>query len=400
MQEQENQARPRKLRIIIYAIIVIFIIAGLSHWVSGRAGGTKTKRQPAVLVSVATVTHKDVPVYLNGLGTIQAYNTVTVRSQIDGQLLQVLFHEGQDVKKGDVLAKIDPRTYQAQLDQAIANKAKDEATLENARVDLKRYKSLGDDISAQTVDTQKATVKQLEATVAVDRAAIENDKALLSYTVITAPFDGRTGIRQVDAGNVIHSGDANGLVVITQLDPISIVFSLPQQNIEEINQQIAAQPGKLKIFAVDSANKVLQEGELVLVDNQIDQTTGTVRLKSTFKNDAHLLWPGGFINVRLLLNTRNNAVVVPTVAVQRGPSNNYVFVTKPDNTVEMRPVKTSMSEGLDSVIDEGLKDGEVVVIDGMQKLQDGSNITLPGAKDKDATQTKGNHQHKRGSGDK
>lgn len=401
--EQQEEKKHSRLSTILVFIIIVAIVGGLIYWVENKKPTGQQRGGQAVLVSVATVGHKDIPVYLNGLGTIQAYNTATVRSQIDGQLLQVLFHEGQDVKKGDVLAKIDPRTYEAQLNQAIANKAKDEASLANAQVDLKRYESLGDDISAQTVDTQRATVKQLQATVAVDQAAIDNDKALLSYTVINAPFDGRTGIRQVDVGNVIHAGDTNGLVVITQLDPISVVFSLPQQNIEDINQQIANQ-GKLEVIAVDSSKKELSKGELVLVDNQIDQNTGTVKLKATFPNQQHLLWPGAFVNVRMLLNTIKDAVVVPTVAIQLGPNGSYVFIAKQDNKVEMRPVKTGIAEGNDTVITSGVKEGEVVVTDGMQKLQDGSKITLPGQQPqgKDGAATSGkaaDYSGKRGEGE-
>ncbi len=379
-QNQSGQSG-KKWRPRLIIIIIILLVAAGCWWLvqNTKAGGGKS-RTPNVLAVVATVGHKDIPVYLNGLGTIQAYNTVTVHSQVDGQLMQVLFHEGQDVRKGEVLAKIDPRTFQAQYDQAVANKAKDEATLANAELDLKRYESLGDDISQQTVDTQRATVKQLAATVKADQAAIDNTHAELTYTTITSPIDGRTGIRQVDIGNLVHASDANGIVVITQLDPIYVLFSLPQQNIQAINDQLNNQDKLTVVATAADGTTPVAEGELDFVDNQIDQTTGTVKLKAVFPNDKHELWPGGFINVRLLLNTVKDAIFVPTVSIQRGPSGTYVYVAKVDDTVEMRPVQTSVSEGLDTVITNGLKEGERVVTDGMEKLQDGAHINISGEK--------------------
>ncbi len=336
--------------------------------------GGKGKRAQVPVVTVAPAGRKDVPVYLDGLGTVQAYNTVTVHTQIDGQLMAVLFREGQDVHKGDVLAKIDPRTYQAQFDQAVATKAKDAALLENARRDLKRYINLGNTVSGQVLDTQRSLVKQLDATVKFDQANIENARALLSYTIIAAPISGRTGLRQVDVGNIVHAGDANGLVVLTQLQPISVVFSLPQQDLSAIN----AASGKLQTLAVDaSSHTTVDTGVLELVDNQIDQTTGTVKLKATFPNAKRALWPGGFTNIRLLVSTRKNSLVVPNVSVQHGPQGTYVFVLGGDSTVELRAVKTDMSDEQDAVITDGLKDGEQVVTDGAGKLEDGAKVALP-----------------------
>lgn len=371
--------------IAVFAVLTVILLGYL------LLGGAKTdkggKGKPSVLATVQVVGHKDIPVYLNGLGTVQAYNTVTVHSQVDGQLMQILFHEGQDVKKGDALAKIDPRIFQAQFDQATASRAKDEASLANARLDLKRYEKLKDDISAQTVDTARATVKQFEAAVKVDQAALDTAKTQLSYTTITSPINGRTGIRQVDVGNIIHPGDANGLMVITQLDPISVVFSLPQQEIQKINMQInkndEGQQGDLKVFIVDTdGHTKLAKGELKLVDNQIDPNTGTVRLKSTFRNSKHVLWPGAFVNVRLLLNTIENALVVPTVAVQHGQASTYIYVVSAENKVEMRPVKVSITEGMETVVVDGLKEGERVVTDGMAKLHDGDHIDIAGEEKK------------------
>jgi multidrug efflux system membrane fusion protein len=399
-----NTGRQRRggLNGYVKIALVVAVIAG-AYWFFHDSGAKTKDRRPQAPIAVSAVTHRDVPVYLNGLGTVQAYNTVTVHTQVDGQLLKIAFNEGQDVHAGDVLAKIDPRTYQAQYDQAAANKAKDEATLDNARHDLQRYINLGNSIAGQLLDTQRATVRQLEATAKSDQAAIDNARAQLSYTTITSPINGRTGIRQVDVGNIVHSGDANGLVVITQVEPISVVFSLPQQNLPDINMQPGAD--KLPVLATSADNvTVLDTGVLELVDNQIDPATGTIKLKATFPNARRALWPGGFANVRLLVTTRKDALIIPTVAVQRGPQNNaYVFVYNADGgTVEMRTIKVAMTDQQDSMIDDGLKEGEQVVIDGMAKLQDGSKVTLADAKDsaaapespQDSPPTKGKHRHK------
>lgn len=339
------------------AMIAIAALAA-GYWLFS-GGADKDRKKQDIPVTVAKALRKDVPIYLNGLGTVQAYNTVTLHTQIDGRLESLLFQEGQDVKAGDVLAKIDPRTYQAQYDQALANKSKNVALLENAKRDFERYKTLGKSVSDQTRDTQKSTVQQLEAAVAADQAAVDNAKALLSYTVITAPINGRTGIRQVDVGNIVRTGDVNGLVVLTQLQPISVVFSLPQQNLPMINEQLNA--GKtLSVSAMDADNReVVDTGTLDLVDNQIDQNTGTIKLKSTFPNDKRSLWPGGFVNVRLLVTSRKDAVVIPAAAVQRGPKSTYVFLYKPeDNTVTIKSVKVAMLQDQDAIIDEGVEDGD------------------------------------------
>ncbi|MBV8938800.1 MAG: MdtA/MuxA family multidrug efflux RND transporter periplasmic adaptor subunit [Alphaproteobacteria bacterium] len=392
-------ARRQPNRRWLWVVLLLLALAGLAFWLipgSGKQAGKDHKSQPAP-VAVAPAVRKDIPVYLNGLGTVQAYNTVTVRSQVDGQLIEVAFREGQDVHKGDLLAKIDPRVFQAQLEQALGTKAKDQALLENARRDLTRYVNLGNSISAQTVDTQRATVHQLEATVQADQGAVDNARTQLSYTAIASPIDGRTGIRQVDVGNIVHSADANGVVVITQLQPISVLFSLPQQNLQAINRQTAAQ-GKLKVAALDADNRTpLDEGVLELVDNQIDQATGTIKLKATFPNAQRMLWPGGFANVRMLLTVENQALTVPTAAVQRGPQGPYVFLLQPDQTVKMQPVSVGISEGEDSVIEKGLSDGDQVVTDGMAKLQDGSKVTLADEAQKEPKEESGKEKpHKHG----
>ena len=357
--------------------VLVAVVAAAVHWWPNSAGkaANKNQRDTRIPVVAAAAVSKDVPVYLDGLGTVQAYNTVTVHSRVDGELTDIAFVEGQDVHTGQVLARVDPRTFQASLDQATATKAKDEAQLADARLDLARYTNLGNRVSGQTLDTQRALVQQLEASVRVDQANIDNAKTMLSYCTIVSPIDGRTGIRQVDKGNIIHAADTNGLVVITQLQPISVLFTLPQQTLIEIVQHMNGQ-SKLPVFAVGSDNKTqLDKGQLELIDNQIDQTTGTIKLKSTFPNTGHLLWPGGFVNVRLLVDTQKGATVVPTVSIQRGPQGTYVFVLKSDNTVELRAVTVGLIEDTDAVIQQGVQAGEQVVIDGMAKLQNGSQVT-------------------------
>jgi multidrug efflux system membrane fusion protein len=327
----------------------------------------------AVPVTVGTSAASDVPVYLTGLGTVQAFNTVTVKVRVDGQLDKVAFTEGQDVNAGDILAQIDPRPFQAALDQAIAAKARDEAQLANARLDLQRFVTLGQFATKQSVDTQQALVRQLEATVQVDQAAIESAQVQLDYTTIKAPLAGRTGIRLLDAGNIVHAADPNGLVVLTQLQPISVIFSLPDDQLRSVLQQMAS--GPLQVTALARTDQQpLGEGTLTLVDNQIDQTTGTIRLKATFPNDNHALWPGQFVTVRLLIRTLRQAVTVPTTAVQRGPDGMYVYVIKPDSTVAMQPVNVAqMAEGI-SVIEKGLETGASIVVAGQYRLTPGNRV--------------------------
>ena len=357
--------------------ILVLILIGVAGWYFWPQPKDTARHQPPVVIQTAAAVRQDVPVYLDGLGTISAYNTVIVHTQVAGHLDKVLFNEGQDVRVGDLLAIVDPRTYQAAYDSAAATRDKDAANLENAQHDLTRYENLGADIAHQILDTQRATVAQLTATVRADDAAIENARAQLSYTHITAPINGRTGIRQVDVGNLIQPGDTNGIVVLTQLQPISVIFSLPQQDLQNIMTQINSQHDKLTVLALAQDGKaIIDTGTLELVDNQIDQTTGTIKLKSTFPNKDHLLWPGGFTNVRLLVTTQQNVLTVPTVAVQRGPQGTYVYLLQPDKTVKIRPVTIGLTQDDISVITDGLQDAEQIATDGMVKLQDGSKITL------------------------
>ncbi len=317
----------------------------------------------------------DVAVWLEGVGTAKARNTVTVRAQVEGKILSIDFKEGQDVKKGDVLAHIDPVTYQAQYDQAVAKKALDEAQLANAQRDLDRYTKLSSAVVAiKTVDTQRALVAQLEAQLKSDQAAIDNVHAILGYTTVVAPIDGRTGLRQIDVGNIVRSSDT-AIVTITEIRPISVMFTLPQQQLPEINK---ARAGKaLRVEALETGHKtVLDTGELQVVDNQVDQTTGTIRLKADFPNKDLQLWPGQFVNVRLHLKTLEQVEVVPTSAVQHGPDGTFVYVVGEASKVAMRPVTVSQQDDADAVISQGLSASDRVVTAGFARLKDGAEVKV------------------------
>jgi multidrug efflux system membrane fusion protein len=330
---------------------------------------------PAVPVVAGTVQKGDVPIYLRGVGTVIAYNNVVVRSQITGQIVKIAFTQGQTVHQGDLLAEIDPRPYQAQLDQAIANRDRDQAQVLNAEANLNRYGSLAKHgyASGQLVDTQKAQLAQLQAQVKSDEAIIEQARTNLSYTKLTAPIDGVTGIRQVDIGNIIHPTDANGLVYVTQIQPISLIFSLPQTTFVRIQQEMAT--GPLTVQAYSQDDKVeLDEGKLDLIDNQIVQTTGTIRLRASFPNTRHLLWPGELVNARLRLETRPGGLTIPESAVQLGPSGTFVWVIGPDEKVQTRPVSVfDLGDGR-GLVTAGLQANEKVVVDGQYRLQAGSLV--------------------------
>jgi multidrug efflux system membrane fusion protein len=349
-----------------------------------------------VPVVAGKVEQKDMPIYLDGLGTVQAFNTVTVHTRVDGQLQQVLFSEGQDVKTGDLLAIVDPRPYQAALDQAIAKKSQDEAQLANAKVTLARNTDLMNKkvIAQSDFDTSKYSVDQFQSAVQADQAAIESARTNLDYTQIKSPIDGRTGVRLVDVGNIVHASDQTGMVVITQMHPISVVFTLPEQNLSEILGEGGAHDG-LKVLAFDRGNtNTLDEGTLAVVDNEIDPTTGTVKLKATFPNDQLKLWPGKFVNARLILTTRKDATVIPASVVQRGPQGTYAYVIKPDKTVEMRPIKVGQTEANLALVDDGLRPGEQVVVDGQYKLQPGVHVELTTPQPAQATQARPPTQRK------
>ncbi len=370
----------------VSTLVVIGAIAGGVYYTVNSGGAPETEANghrgrnggfggPVAVVAKNTET-ADVPVYLEGVGSIKALNTATIRAQVDGRLQSVNFKEGQDVKRGDVLAKIDPATYQAQLDQAVAKKALDEALLANTRHDLERYQKVGTlAISQQQIDTQAALIKQQEAQVKSDVAAIENAQAILGYTTIVSPFDGRTCIRLVDEGNLVHAGDTAGIVVITQVQPITALFTLPQQELPTLTKSIAA--GVLTAQALSTNSQVeLDVGSLKVIDNQVDPQTGTIRLKAEFPNDKRQLWPGQFVNVRLLVDTLKGVVVAPTEAVQRGPDGTYVFVVGSDNTVEMRAIKISRQDDKYAVIADGLTASEKVVTSGFGRLKDGSTVSV------------------------
>jgi membrane fusion protein, multidrug efflux system len=374
----------------IALLAVILAAAGWFWWrhhqaagaPNAGAGGRAGAGSFPVPVTPGIVETTDVPIYLEGLGTAQAFNTVMVRSRVDGQVQRIAFTEGQEVKTGDLLAQIDPALFQAQLDQSVAKKAEDEAQLAIARLTLARDAELLTNriLAQQDYDTQKALVAQLEALIKADQATIDNAKVQLGYTTITAPLDGRTGIRLVDEGNIVHANDLNGLVVLTQLRPISVVFTLPEQNLGPI-QQHTRRDETLSVFALDRDNHTtLGEGTLAVIDNQIDSTTGTIRLKANFPNPDLKLWPGQFVNVRLLLETRKGATVVPASVIQRGPDGAFAFVITPDLEAQVRPVQVALIARGQALIDEGLRPGERVVVDGQYKLQQGSKVKLPGQK--------------------
>ncbi|TWB38629.1 efflux RND transporter periplasmic adaptor subunit [Nitrospirillum pindoramense] len=341
----------------------------------GRRGGFSIPT-----VAVTPVVLADMPVYLDGLGTVQALNTVTVRTRIGGQLTKVAFTEGQTVKTGDVLAVVDPRLYQAAYDQAVAKVAQDQAQLANARLDLERYRALAAEKygTQQTYDTQKATVAQYEANLKYDQAAVETARTNLDWTVTKAPIDGRTGLRLVDVGNIVSSSDSTGLVIITQMQPIAGTFTLPQQQLDVINSHLA-KGETLSVLAVNSDGRQLDKGTLTTLDNQVDTTTGTIKLKATFPNKDNRLWPGGFVNMRLLLEVKPKLAVVPASAIQHGPNGTFVYIVNDDNTVTPRLVTVTLNEGDKSALSDGVKVGERVVVNGQDRLQDGAKINIAGA---------------------
>jgi len=366
----------KRARWIAASTIVIVLGLGAGYRLSlPPADALPAPAPPAIPVQTAVAAQSDVPIYFDGLGTVQAFNTVTVTTRVDGQLQRVNFVEGQNVKAGDVLAQIDPRTYQAALDQAVSTKAKDEAQLANAKLDLERYETLAPQsyTSKQTLDTQKALVAQLDAQVKMDQAEIEFAATNLDYTTIKSPIGGRTGLRLVDAGNNVLAATNTSLVVVTQMRPISIVFTLPADDLPAFTKAAAA--GPLKVIALSRDMKTeLDRGIVAVLDNQILQTTGTIRLKATFPNAKEALWPGQFVNARLLIETRHNVLTIPSPAVQRGPNGLYAYVVKPNSTVEMRPLTIDQLDAGQAIIKDGLKPGEQVVMAGQYRLQPGAHV--------------------------
>jgi membrane fusion protein, multidrug efflux system len=366
----------RSIIIALTALLVLLAVGSFWYFEKSQPAAAAVPVPAAVVpVIAATVTGKDVPIYLRGIGTVIAYNTDVVRSQIQGQLVQIAFTEGQPVKAGDLLAQIDPSPYQAQIEQLTANRERDQAQLTNAEANLSRYTQLGDKgyATPQLVETQKAQVAQLQAAVKADQAQIDQANVQLGYTRLTSAIPGITGVRQIDIGNVIHPTDPNGLVVVTQIEPISLLFTLPQTDLPAIQEQMAK--GPLAVIAYSQDNKIkLDDGQLLLVNNEIAGTTGTIQLKAEFPNHAHRLWPGQLVNARLLLETRKEAITVAGSAVQQGQNGTYVYVVMPDKTAALRPVHVAQISDGQALIDQGLKSGDVVVIDGQYRLKQGSRV--------------------------
>ena len=371
----------RARRRTVSITITLLIIGGLGYigWTSLQQRQAADRARPDLPVPVLAATPRiqDVPVYLDAVGAVRALNTVTVRSQVDGKLIAVNFTEGQDVKKGDVLGEIDPVIFKAQYDQTVAKKAQDEAQLANQRLDLARYQQLSASNagSKQQYDTQRAVVAQQEALVNADQAAIDNAQAMLGYTKIIAPLSGRAGLRQVDQGNIIHAADLTGLVIITQLQPIAVQFSLPQQQIVRTNAAAAKGALTVDVFGNDGTT-VIDSGTLKGIDNQVDPTTGTLKLKAEFPNANFQLWPGQFVNVRLKVDTLSQAVVVPTSAVQRGPAGTFSYVIGDNDIVTAKPVAVTQQNEHDAVVASGLSPSDRVVTTGFANLSDGAKVII------------------------
>jgi len=380
-------ARPAAKKSYWWVWVLLLCVAGGAAYLwyprttegqtSAQKGGGDKSGGRAVPVVASTSRKGDMPVYLPGLGSVTAFNTVTVRSRVDGQIMKIAFTEGQLVKEGDLLIEIDPRPFQVMLEQAEGTKGRDAALLQNALVDQERYKVLfgQEAIPKQQLDTQLATVAQYQATIKSDQAAIDNAKLQLIYCKITSPLTGRIGLRLVDQGNIIHATDVNGLVVITQLQPIAVIFNIAEDSLPAVRKKM--QTETLHIDAYDrDLKKKLAQGKLLTIDNQIDQSTGTVRFKGQFENEDNALFPNQFVNARLLLDVRRNTVIIPTAAIQRSPQSTFVYVVKADNTAEVRTIVSTLTEGDEAAVDSGLEPGENVVIDGVDKLQQGTKVSM------------------------
>jgi multidrug efflux system membrane fusion protein len=372
-----------KKKIVVPAVLTAVLAAGgllyFTHTHPLEKVAAAPAPPPAVPIVAGTVAQHDVPIYLSGVGTVIAYNTDVVRAQIQGQIISINFTEGQTVHAGDLLAQIDPRPYQALIDQYTGNLERDQAQLKNAEANLARYTNLGDKgwATPQLVETQQAQVGELQAAIKADQALIDAAKVQLSYTRLTSPIDGVVGIRQIDVGNIISPSNTNGLVVVTQLHPISLIFTLPETSLPQIEQQQQNTKTPLGVLAyTQDDTTMLDQGVLGLVNNEILQTTGSIQLKANFSNTSNRLWPGQLVNARLLLNTRHNGLTVPAAVVQQGTKGPYAYVVNPDNTVAIRSIKVAQISDGQALIDSGLQANEQVVIDGQYKLQPGTRVTM------------------------
>jgi multidrug efflux system membrane fusion protein len=375
----------RQIFFIVAGIAFASLAAAIIFWRHPSSQAAQTTAPPSVPVTVAQATARDVPIYSHALGTVQALNTVAIRAQVTGQLVSVNFQQGQEVHQGEVLARIDPAPLKAALDQAIAKKSQDEAQLVDNEKDLARFKTLAQKSyeTQQNVDLQQAKVDTTKATIDADQAAIEAAQVQLDYTTITAPIDGVVGFRQIDVGNIIHTTDTNPLTVLTQIKPTTVIFTLPQSDLGKVREAMLR--GEVKVLAFDQDDKQqLAEGKLLLINNQIDQATSTIQLKAEFPNDDGRLWPGEFVQVRMLLDTQKNAVTIPPVALQRGPEGFYVWVVKPDDTVEARAIDALTTD--DTVIaTKNLNAGETVVVEGQSRLDVGTHVAIRSPKSPAAT---------------
>ena len=368
---------PRQIFFLIAAIAVAGLAAVVIFWRHGSTQAAQTPALPAVPVTIAEAAQRDVPIYYDALGTVQALNTVAIRAQVTGQIVSVDFRQGQDVRKGDVLAQIDPAPFQAALDQALAKKSEDEAQLIDNEKDLARFKTLviKNAETQQDVDAQQAKVDTTKATIDADQAAIEAAQTQLDFATISAPIDGVVGFRQVDIGNIIHTTDASPLTVLTQIKPCTAIFTLPQSDLGPVRE--AMLQGTVSVLAFDQDDKEqLAEGKLLLINNQIDQATSTIQLKAEFPNTDERLWPGEFVRIRILIKTSKDAVTIPAVALQRGPEGFYVWVIKPDDTAEQRPVEAQTVSEDTVIATRGLNAGERVVVDGQSRLDVGAHVAI------------------------
>ena len=369
---------PRKRRWVWPAIMIVLIAGSIFVYrTRGRsaAAAKGPSAPPAFSVSVTPVQTRDMPFYLTGLGSVTAFNTVTVKTRVDGQIVKVNFKEGQFVKEGDLLIEIDPRPYQVALDQANGQYAKDLASQNDAKIDLKRYQTLWQEGVAprQQLDSQQAVVGQFDGALQADQAQINSAKLNLTYSKITSPISGRVGLRLVDPGNIVHAVDTTGMLVITQVQPIAVIFTLPEDNLLQVIAEMRNRQLTVEAYSRDNKTKIA-DGNLQTIDNQIDQTTGTVKLKSVFPNQDNSLWPNQFVNIRLFLSTKKGAIVIPSAAIQKGSQGDFVYVVKSDSTADVRPIQEDFIEGNIAVITQGLTPGEQVVIDGQDKLQAGAKV--------------------------